>query len=190
MPEHRGSLTSYRTSHRQPEGTKPYLFAIGGGSLFAIHAECEVSAQYLHPIYTISTQYLPYLPGVQPEDGPVELHSQHDDQEVALCRGHGGQPALRHGGVRLHQRPGLSRVLQPTDQQSRELMCNKDINRYDHYSVDGHIPDGHQALLSGRRGHGRSHLLLRGLRRPVLPVHRGEVRLLLSTDYNDADVQV
>ena len=43
MPEHRGSLTSYRTSHRQPEGTKPYLFAIGGGSLFAIHAECEVS---------------------------------------------------------------------------------------------------------------------------------------------------
>ena len=42
MPEHRGSLTSYRTSHRQPEGTKPYLFAIGGGSLFAIHSECEV----------------------------------------------------------------------------------------------------------------------------------------------------
>ena len=58
MPEHRGSLTSYRTSHRQPEGTKPYLFAIGGGSLFAIHAECEVSAQYLHPIYTISTPYI------------------------------------------------------------------------------------------------------------------------------------
>ena len=42
MPEQRASLTSYRTSHRQPEGTKPYLFAIGGGSLFAIHSECEV----------------------------------------------------------------------------------------------------------------------------------------------------
>ena len=53
MPEHRGSLTSYRTSHRQPEGTKPYLFAIGGGSLFAIHAECEVSTHYL-----LSTNYL------------------------------------------------------------------------------------------------------------------------------------
>ena len=57
MPEHRGSLTSYRTSHRQPEGTKPYLFAIGGGSLFAIHAECEVSAQYLHTIYYLLTIY-------------------------------------------------------------------------------------------------------------------------------------
>ena len=42
MPEQRASMTSYRTSHRQPEGTKPYLFAIGGGSLFAIHSECEV----------------------------------------------------------------------------------------------------------------------------------------------------
>ena len=58
MPEHRGSLTSYRTSHRQPEGTKPYLFAIGGGSLFAIHAECEVSIHYQHyllTIYSLST---------------------------------------------------------------------------------------------------------------------------------------
>ena len=136
MPEHRGSLTSYRTSHRQPEGTKPYLFAIGGGSLFAIHAECEVSIHYLYTIYTLSTHYLRYLPGVQPEDGPVELHRQHDDQEVSLRRGHGGKPALRHGGVRLHQRPGLSRVLQPADQQSRKLMFNKDIHRYDHYSVD------------------------------------------------------
>ena len=42
MPENRSALTSYRTSYRQPDGTKPYLFAIGGGSLFAIHSECEV----------------------------------------------------------------------------------------------------------------------------------------------------
>ena len=42
MPEQRGALTSHRTSHRRPEGAKPYLFAIGGGSLFAIHSECEV----------------------------------------------------------------------------------------------------------------------------------------------------
>ena len=31
-----------RTTQRKPEGAKPYLFAIGGGSLFAIHSECEV----------------------------------------------------------------------------------------------------------------------------------------------------
>ena len=27
---------------RKPDGMKPYLFAIGGGSLFAIHNECEL----------------------------------------------------------------------------------------------------------------------------------------------------
>ena len=42
LPEQRTSLVSYRTTQRQPEGAKPYLFAVGGGSLFAIHAECEV----------------------------------------------------------------------------------------------------------------------------------------------------
>ena len=42
MPDSRPSLSSYRTSHRKPDGNKPYLFAIGGGSLFAIHNECEV----------------------------------------------------------------------------------------------------------------------------------------------------
>ena len=68
MPEQRASLTSNRTAQRQPEvadendnsvsriernfgflknlsilqGAKAYLFAIGGGSLFAIHSECEV----------------------------------------------------------------------------------------------------------------------------------------------------
>jgi len=42
LPEQRTALSSYRTTPRQPEGAKPYLFAIGGGSLFAIHAESEV----------------------------------------------------------------------------------------------------------------------------------------------------
>jgi len=42
MPEQRASLTSNRTAQRKPEGAKAYLFAIGGGSLFAIHSECEV----------------------------------------------------------------------------------------------------------------------------------------------------
>lgn len=42
LPEQRSSLTSVRTTSRKPDGMKPYLFAIGGGSLFAIHNECEV----------------------------------------------------------------------------------------------------------------------------------------------------
>ena len=42
LPEQRTALSSYRTTYRQPDGLKPYLFAIGGGSLFAIHSECEV----------------------------------------------------------------------------------------------------------------------------------------------------
>merc|ERR1719397_665424 len=42
MPEQRATLTSNRTTQRKPEGAKAYLFAIGGGSLFAIHSECEV----------------------------------------------------------------------------------------------------------------------------------------------------
>ncbi|XP_024082560.1 kelch-like protein 17 isoform X2 [Cimex lectularius] len=42
MPEQRSQFVSERTLHRQPEGIKHYVFAIGGGSLFAIHNECEV----------------------------------------------------------------------------------------------------------------------------------------------------
>jgi kelch-like protein 17 (actinfilin) len=42
LPEQRSALSSYRTTCRQPDGIQPYLFAIGGGSLFTIHSECEV----------------------------------------------------------------------------------------------------------------------------------------------------
>ncbi|KAL3205156.1 hypothetical protein MRX96_040877 [Rhipicephalus microplus] len=41
MPEQRAALAGPRTSHRRPEGLRSYLFAVGGGSLFAIHSECE-----------------------------------------------------------------------------------------------------------------------------------------------------
>lgn len=41
MPERRASMAGPRTSHRRPEGLRSYLFAVGGGSLFAIHSECE-----------------------------------------------------------------------------------------------------------------------------------------------------
>ncbi|XP_019876075.2 kelch-like protein 17 isoform X3 [Aethina tumida] len=41
-PERRCVLSTTRTIERKPKGADPYLFAIGGGSLFAIHAECEV----------------------------------------------------------------------------------------------------------------------------------------------------
>jgi len=40
-PEHRRSLTTVRTQQRTPDGLRTYLFAVGGGSLFAIHNECE-----------------------------------------------------------------------------------------------------------------------------------------------------
>lgn len=42
LPEQRASLVSQRTLERRPEGMRQYLFAVGGGSLFAIHNECEV----------------------------------------------------------------------------------------------------------------------------------------------------
>ena len=42
LPEQRSTLSSYRTTYREPDGIQPYLFAIGGGSLFTIHSECEV----------------------------------------------------------------------------------------------------------------------------------------------------
>jgi kelch-like protein 17 (actinfilin) len=41
LPEQRASLSSSRTQQRKPDGARPYLFAVGGGSLFAIHSECE-----------------------------------------------------------------------------------------------------------------------------------------------------
>ncbi|XP_074039485.1 kelch-like protein 17 isoform X1 [Leptinotarsa decemlineata] len=41
-PERRCVLSTTRTMERKPNGADPYLFAIGGGSLFAIHSECEV----------------------------------------------------------------------------------------------------------------------------------------------------
>lgn len=41
-PEERTeSLHSARTKQRSPDGLEPYIFAIGGGSLFSIHSECE-----------------------------------------------------------------------------------------------------------------------------------------------------
>lgn len=41
LPEKRAVLQSSRTQLRKPAGQVPILFAIGGGSLFAIHSECE-----------------------------------------------------------------------------------------------------------------------------------------------------
>jgi kelch-like protein 17 (actinfilin) len=41
-PERRCALSTTRTIERKPKGADPYLFAVGGGSLFAIHSECEV----------------------------------------------------------------------------------------------------------------------------------------------------
>ncbi|CAG9861996.1 unnamed protein product [Phyllotreta striolata] len=42
VPERRCVLSSSRTLERRPKGAQPYLFAIGGSSLFATHSECEV----------------------------------------------------------------------------------------------------------------------------------------------------
>ncbi|KAM7311798.1 kelch-like protein 17 isoform X2 [Ixodes scapularis] len=41
MPERRSAMAGTRTSQRRPDGLRSYLFAVGGGSLFAIHSECE-----------------------------------------------------------------------------------------------------------------------------------------------------
>ena len=40
-PEHRRGMDNIRTQQRKPDGLRTYLFSIGGGSLFAIHNECE-----------------------------------------------------------------------------------------------------------------------------------------------------
>ncbi|XP_043246385.1 kelch-like protein 17 [Amphibalanus amphitrite] len=42
LPEQRASMVSSRTTDRRPDAAAPYLFAVGGGSLFAVHSECEV----------------------------------------------------------------------------------------------------------------------------------------------------
>jgi len=41
LPEQRPQLASPRTLARRPEGLQQMLVAVGGGSLFAIHCECE-----------------------------------------------------------------------------------------------------------------------------------------------------
>ncbi|XP_064156837.1 kelch-like protein 17 isoform X2 [Anguilla rostrata] len=41
MPEQRGALSNSRTRPRRCEGACPVLFSVGGGSLFAIHGDCE-----------------------------------------------------------------------------------------------------------------------------------------------------
>ncbi|XP_023421178.1 kelch-like protein 17 isoform X3 [Cavia porcellus] len=41
LPEQRGVLSTSRTRPRRCEGAGPVLFAVGGGSLFAIHGDCE-----------------------------------------------------------------------------------------------------------------------------------------------------
>ncbi|KAL0603641.1 Kelch-like protein 17 [Plecturocebus cupreus] len=41
LPEQRGILGTSRTRPRRCEGAGPVLFAVGGGSLFAIHGDCE-----------------------------------------------------------------------------------------------------------------------------------------------------
>ncbi|KAH1018362.1 hypothetical protein HUJ05_006149 [Dendroctonus ponderosae] len=41
-PEQRCCLSNTRTTDRKPKGANPYIYAIGGSSLFAIHTECEV----------------------------------------------------------------------------------------------------------------------------------------------------
>ncbi|XP_069466164.1 kelch-like protein 17 isoform X3 [Ambystoma mexicanum] len=41
MPEQRGVLSNSRTRPRRCEGASTVLFAVGGGSLFAIHGDCE-----------------------------------------------------------------------------------------------------------------------------------------------------
>lgn len=41
LPEQRSLMSTQRTRERRPDGMKPYVFAVGGGSLFAIHSECE-----------------------------------------------------------------------------------------------------------------------------------------------------
>ncbi|GAB6026965.1 hypothetical protein CHUAL_014102 [Chamberlinius hualienensis] len=41
LPEKRAYMLSPRTRERAVEGTSSYLYVVGGGSLFAIHSDCE-----------------------------------------------------------------------------------------------------------------------------------------------------
>src|SRR5690606_20363087 len=40
-PETRPEIQTPRTERRLPDGLRPYIFAVGGGSLFTTHNECE-----------------------------------------------------------------------------------------------------------------------------------------------------
>ncbi|XKL66770.1 hypothetical protein PGB90_010190 [Kerria lacca] len=54
MPEERKSLISFRTKERYPDGVSSHVFAIGGGSLFAIHSECECYNPELNQWFSVS----------------------------------------------------------------------------------------------------------------------------------------
>ncbi|XP_065216286.1 kelch-like protein 17 isoform X2 [Planococcus citri] len=54
MPEYRMSFISSRTKERNPDGMLPYIFAVGGGSLYAIHSECECYNPKLDRWFNIS----------------------------------------------------------------------------------------------------------------------------------------
>lgn len=41
MPDQRTEMRSAKTTIRTPYGLAPYIVAVGGGSLFAIHSDCE-----------------------------------------------------------------------------------------------------------------------------------------------------
>ncbi|XP_003746812.1 kelch-like protein 17 [Galendromus occidentalis] len=41
MPDKRTEMRSAKTTIRTPYGLSPYILAVGGGSLFAIHSDCE-----------------------------------------------------------------------------------------------------------------------------------------------------
>ncbi|KAF5920301.1 hypothetical protein HPG69_007607 [Diceros bicornis minor] len=59
LPEQRGVLGTSRTRPRRCEGAGPVLFAVGGGSLFAIHGDCEAydtRSDRWHVVASMSTR--------------------------------------------------------------------------------------------------------------------------------------